>query len=347
MRAKIVLILKLSLVGLLLAFLAKKGLLSIEEMKKILTDPQALGIALAASVGNLVICIFRWQLLLRAQQISLSWIKTARLTLIGNFFNLALPGAVSGDVVKAFYIASEHKGRRGHVFGSILFDRVVGVSGLVLVATLAMLLGSGPLHDNPKFQPLKGFILLAFVAMLAFYFSLFFIKTSHDPILKILHAAQRRVAAIASLTRIYEGVRNYHAHRSMVAMALVLSCLVHFLAAFSCLQFFEVLDGHEASLWGIFVAVPLGLLVTAVPIAPAGVGTGHAAFSWLFLLLGSQAGANIFSLSVVFQLLFGALGGWVYLRYRTELPEHSSGLVQGRENSHSTALSSALSKTSD
>ena len=44
----------------------------------------------------------RWQLLLRAQGIKLSMGRTAQLTLIGNFFNIALPGAVSGDFVKAF-----------------------------------------------------------------------------------------------------------------------------------------------------------------------------------------------------------------------------------------------------
>lgn len=106
----------------------------------------------------------------------------------------------------------------------------------------------------------------------------------------------------------------------MVASSLALSCVIHTLAASSCMIFFKVLDGAAIDPWGIFVVVPLGLLVTAVPVAPAGVGTGHAAFSWLFLLLGSSAGANIFSLFVVFQLFVGAIGGWVYLRYRSEIP---------------------------
>jgi uncharacterized protein (TIRG00374 family) len=326
-KKKLGLILKFAFVAMLLVFLAKKGLLSIEELKKILLNPRALGIALAASFLNTAIGISRWQLLLKAQGIHLSWIKTARLNLIGGFFNLALPGAVSGDLVKAFYIAKEHAGKRGHVFGSILFDRVVGVSGLVIVATVAMLLGFGPLHENQVFQTLQGMVLLAFVSVALFYVSLFFIPTPQDPILGILRKLERTLPKVASLTRIYEGVRNYHPHRKMVLGSLALSCVIHFFASYSCLQFFEVLDGAPISAWGIFVAVPLGLLVTAVPIAPAGVGTGHAAFSWLFMLLGSQAGANVFSLFVIFQLLFGALGGLIYLQYRTEIPQHDPGLA--------------------
>jgi len=114
---------KLAIVALLLAFLAQKGLLSISELKRALSSPKLLLGALALSTASTLLGVHRWRVLLRGQEISLSWSKTLQLSLIGNFFNLALPGAVSGDLVKAFYIAREHPGKRGHAFGSILFDR--------------------------------------------------------------------------------------------------------------------------------------------------------------------------------------------------------------------------------
>jgi hypothetical protein len=165
-------------------------------------------------------------------------------------------------------------------------------------------------------------VVFSFLAMVGFYLCLFLVPESRDPFLWLLRRLQERIPAVGSVTRIYEGVRNYHPHRKMVALSLAISCVVHFLAASACLVFFQVLDGPiahggQAGTWAIYVAVPLGLLVTAVPIAPAGVGTGHAAFSWLFLLMGSHAGANVFSLHVLFQLIFGALGGLVYLRHRS------------------------------
>ncbi len=323
LKKKLGLIAKLMLVVLLLGFLARKGLLSLSELRKIFDHVDLLAIVILSTAINTLIGISRWQLLLRAQGIQLSWIKTARLNLIGGFFNLALPGAVSGDLVKAFYIAREHPGKRGHVFGSILFDRIVGVAGLVIVATVAMVMGYGPLHEHQVFQAVQGFVLLAFCGMASFFVLLFFVPDRLDPAAGLLRRASTRIRQAGSLLRIYEGIRNYHSHRRMVASSLALSCVIHALAASSCMIFFKVLEGSSgASIdpWGIFVVVPLGLLVTAVPVAPAGVGTGHAAFSWLFLLLGSSAGANIFSLFVVFQLFVGAIGGWVYLRYRSEIP---------------------------
>lgn len=319
-KKKVGLIAKLLLVALLLGFLAKKGLLSLSELHKIFDHGDLLALVILATAINTLIGISRWQLLLKAQGIELSWIKTARLNLIGGFFNLALPGAVSGDLVKAFYIAREYPGKRGHVFGSILFDRIVGVAGLVIVATVAMLMGYGPLHEHQVFQAVQGFVLLAFSGMASFFVLLFFVPDRLDPAASLLRHASARIPQAGSLLRIYEGIRNYHSHRGMVASSLALSCVIHTLAASSCMIFFKVLDGAAIDPWGIFVVVPLGLLVTAVPVAPAGVGTGHAAFSWLFLLLGSSAGANIFSLFVVFQLFVGAIGGWVYLRYRSEIP---------------------------
>jgi uncharacterized membrane protein YbhN (UPF0104 family) len=323
-------IFKLALVALLLIFLAKKGLLSVADLHKILHYPLGVALALAATGINTLLCIWRWQILLRAQGVALSWMSTARLTLIGNFFNLALPGAVSGDLVKAFYIAKEHPGKRGHVFGSILFDRMVGVSGLVIIATAALQFENGP----GAFRTVQAFVVLSFITMTMFYLCLFLVPEANDPLLKLLRRLQARVPAAGSMTRIYEGVRNYHPHRGMVALSLALSCVVHFLAASACLVFYLVLDGPSAhtspaGMSAAFVAVPLGLLVTAVPIAPAGVGTGHAAFSWLFLLMGSHAGANVFSLHVLFQLLFGSVGGLIYLRHRSSGPQIQRGHDSG------------------
>jgi len=48
----------------------------------------------------LLIACYRWNLLLRAQGIYLPIVTVLRLSIIGVFFNLTLPGAVSGDIVK-------------------------------------------------------------------------------------------------------------------------------------------------------------------------------------------------------------------------------------------------------
>jgi uncharacterized protein (TIRG00374 family) len=160
---------KLSFVALLLFFLGKKGLLSVSELPKIFENPRLLGTSLLLSLISLVLGVWRWKLLLRGQEITLNWKKTFELSLIGNFFNIALPGAVSGDLVKAFYIAKDFPGKRGHAFGSILFDRIVGVSGLILTSTAALLAGYQSLHDTPVFEAIKWFVLFSGSGVLIFF----------------------------------------------------------------------------------------------------------------------------------------------------------------------------------
>jgi hypothetical protein len=96
----------------------------------------------------------------------------------------------------------------------------------VIVATLAMLLGFGPLHENQVFQTLQGMVLLAFVSVVLFYLSLFFIPTPKDPILALLRKLESTLPKVASFTRIYEGVRNYHPYQKMVLVCHPFLCVL-------------------------------------------------------------------------------------------------------------------------
>jgi hypothetical protein len=55
-------------------------------------------------------------------------------------------------------------------------------------------------------------------------------------------------------------------------------------------------------------------------VAPAGLGTGHFAFAFLFGLLGSQRGGDVFSLYALCNILVGAIGGVIYMRFRSHTP---------------------------
>src|SRR5690606_33761170 len=102
--------------------------------------------------------------------------------------------------------------------------------------------------------------------------------------------------------------------------------LIQSLTALSFLHFAYALSETGISPEGLFVVAPLGLLVTAVPILPGGVGTGHAAFSFLFHLIGSERGADIFSYFVLNNLALGSIGGLLYLRFKSASPEVAAAL---------------------
>ncbi len=315
---------KLILVIAFLGLMAKKGFISREATGRAFEHWDLL---LEAWVVSLL-CLFagwmRWQILLRTQGIHLPLSRTMQLGLVGNFFNVLIPGAVSGDFVKAYYIGNEISGKRAQAFGSILFDRIVGLSALVVVSAVALVMGFHRFEGTALLSGIKVFMSISASAVVVFYSYLFFVREHHDPFLKILRGLEKRwphAGWISSIVRIYESVRYYHHHRAAVLMTLALSFAIHLGVGWTCLQYAHALGEQHLPLIGFYVVVPIGLLVTAIPVAPAGVGTGHAAFLYLFHLIGSDRGADVYTLVALSNLTFGLIGALNYLQFKAKAPK--------------------------
>ena len=117
----------------------------------------SLGAALTATAVvmlGLFCGMLRWRLLLRAYgAIDIpSWPRTAHLYLVGHFYNTYAPGGVGGDVIrgvagrKAFGdldLASATSG-----IAVVFIERVIGVSALLVIATVAYLIRPIPGIEN-------------------------------------------------------------------------------------------------------------------------------------------------------------------------------------------------------
>jgi hypothetical protein len=64
--------------------------------------------------------------------------------------------------------------------------------------------------------------------------------------------------------------------------------------------------------------MPIGLITTAIPLAPGGIGIGHVAFESLYQLVGVSGGADIFNIYIIVQLSVYLLGGIPYFLYNSE-----------------------------
>ncbi len=328
MKNTLSLILKVAVVIGLFYYLNYKGLISWESFQMGIQNYQYFVPGVLILMGCSLLGVIRWQILLKAQEIRLPFLRTLQLHFIGNFFNIALPGAVSGDLVKAFYIAKESPGDRAKAFGSILLDRIVGTSALVLISVGALWIQKDSLSGTPVIAGVKTFIWTAGACVFFFYGYLFLMKEDWDPILKVFFKLEKISSKLGSLTRIYQGIRIYQKRKQGVFAALSISILIHLGGGFACFEFSRAIFENHLHASQIYVVAPLGLLVTAVPLLPGGVGTGHAAFGFFFQLIGSQKGADIFSLYVLGQLLIGAIGGLVYLRFKAQNPGISAHLSQ-------------------
>jgi uncharacterized protein (TIRG00374 family) len=318
LRARFFTLLKLVFVALLLYYLAQRGFISVHATQTALTQWQMILPAFSVLLLTAFLGVFRWQWLLQAQGIHLRFSRVLQLTLIGTFFNIALPGAVSGDLVKAFYVGKETGGKKSRAFGSILFDRVAGLSALVLVSASSLALGFKSFLNSPLFSAIQVLLGVAACGVVFFYGYLFLVREHHDPVFCLLRSLEIRFPKTSAISRIYASLRHYHNHRLTVLKVLLLSMFIHLCVGWVCSCFAQALGETHLPLLSLYVVVPLGLLMTAIPIAPAGVGTGNIAFLYFFHLMGSERGADVFSLMAVSNIVIGSLGGLVYFKFRTE-----------------------------
>ncbi len=291
---RIKLALKFFVVGIVFYFLFEKGLVTENGLRALVARPEILGLCVGLITLNAFLGTFRWALLVRAQGIQLGLLQALRLNFIGVFFNIALPGTVSGDVVKALEVGKVYPDRRGHLMGSILFDRILGVAGLAII-------GAGAAFGVDLPAAVLSAVFLALVGSLGFFGVLFLV-----PVRWMDRVPQK-------FRRILHGIWEYQNHPRLIGGMLALSVVIHAVMVLVAFLVFHVISTDPLPIRTLASIVPIGMLATAIPVLPAGVGTGHAAFIYLFSRVGSPLGADVFSWIVFFQVIMAAIGGVVYL----------------------------------
>ena len=98
-----------------------------------------LSIIVAVFIFSQVILAFRWWFFMRVWDIQIPFLSAVNLTFLGLYFNNFLPGAVGGDVVRAWYVA-KHTHKRMPAIISVIVDRVLALAGTFLIALIAFLL---------------------------------------------------------------------------------------------------------------------------------------------------------------------------------------------------------------
>jgi glycosyltransferase 2 family protein len=319
-RHHIGMIAKIIFVVLVFWFLYQKDLISLAVLSEVKNHPEALFLGAGVLGINYFLGAIRLALLIRAQGISLSYLTIFKIHVVGQFFNIALPGAVSGDLVKSYYLKRHSPHGGAHALGVLLFDRITGLSAMILTSTIALYSSLVEVNTNGTFF-LRNVLTLLSVGVVVFFAYLFLVTETKDPLLTLMLKMEKKWASLHRVKSLYLGVKNFHGHRGVVLLSIGISFLVQTLVGFSCFQFASALGESQLHQTQIYAIVPIGLLVTAIPILPGGVGTGHGAFSFLFRWMGSARGADVFSIYAFFQILMGLVSGLYYLKFKQDHSE--------------------------
>ncbi len=313
-------ILKLVIVVALLWGMVRDGKLSLSQMSIFLERAELVWASvLVWLVGPVILGSLRWWLLIRGGGLHCSYLRALRLQLVGFFFNTAMPGSVGGDIVKAIYIVRDQDAPSGKTPAllSVLLDRIIGLIGLFLMGVIAALFSYDQLMTSPVTRNLV--FGLGFVVALSFLFlAVVFIpwQGDADPLRKILSI---RIPGLRLLKRVYDALRIYKDRPILVFSSILISVVIQ-LVFFGFMAFIgRLLYGSEAFDVSLLAPVfPFGILITAIPLAPGGLGVGHTAFDKLFQVVGLPGGANVFNLYVLSQLALNLLGLIPYLSMKSQ-----------------------------
>ncbi len=250
-------------------------------------DLRLLALAFACYFVAKLLTFVRWFWLVRAIEPSFRFDVALLLGFIGNLFNLLIPGAVGGDLVKAAYLAKMDVHKTAAI-GSMAIDRLIGLLGLFIVAaTAGACIGS---HSPLEIQRLVMIVCAAMVAGavgLVFLFSPLF-----NRVCSRLPLPPGRIASI--VTDLGAMSTIYRNRPGVIAASLSISLVIQgiFTLSFYLIGMTLVPD-RLPSLGQHLLIAPLIFFTMAVPLPFGAIGLGEEVSEQLFMLVAHPGGALV------------------------------------------------------
>lgn len=267
---------------------------------------------------------WRWQKLLEVQGLSFPFRTALQLTLVGGFFSLLIPGAVSGDLLKIAIATRHHPGKAPELAMVALLDRLIGMAGLFLAAFLSTLLCLPALRHcldvshAPAALPIVIGLLLVNAGCLGTFGAalLFFTRPRWEkrPFFQWVRRACARhfTGCLGGLLRKLNGsLELYRFQRKALFSALLLSLAIHFLCAIVIFSLGKSLHEQRMTPAQYALSTQLSNIGGALPVASGGVGVRDAIGARLYQLFGATPPEirGVLPVFYTFVLVFWALVG--------------------------------------
>jgi hypothetical protein len=261
-----------------------------------------------------VIATVRWQILLRIQGITLRWLHTFAIVMIGLFFNMFLPGLVGGDAMRLYFVFKCAPRRKTRATLSVAMDRILGMLSILFLAGLSVAVrfrwlsrSGATLHIVYLVLALLG---VGCVCILLLFGAVHF---------GLLRKIPKRMPFRAAITESGKALQLYGAHLGLMSIAFAITIVAHIVLYLTFYCAAESLHGTRSaslSATDVLTIMPLVNTITALPISFGGVGVRETLFQEL---LGNLAhvppaiAAVTASLGFVIQASWGLLGAAIYL----------------------------------
>lgn len=210
-----------------------------------------------------------------------------RFYLIGSFFNIFLPGAIGGDVMRTRMLIKKYLVSIKSATYITLSERILGLYGLFLLLGLGMLFRTFP-EKMPYLSQLSNYF---------FYLFLLFLLLLLPFVKKIL------------------AVKNIKISLVFILQTIFILLIAQFGDIIVANIFISFMDVHIPFTAVIFI-MPLVYLATVMPISLGGLGVREGTFAGLMLLYGVPVSTSVLiALSMyLVKVVVGIIGSYIYLK---------------------------------
>ena len=261
--------------------------------------------------------------MLAIQRVNLSYWNAVKLSFAGNFFNFALPGTTGGDLIKAYYITL-YTHQKHEAVTTVFLDRVVGLLGVITVASLSLLYAGARVPWDPTTARMVSTALPAIWLGLAVA-GVFVLAPRLRQALR-LRALAARLPAGEHLLRIGGAVVALGRRWPIFVAACLNTVVLQFLLVCCALQMARALHMRgDAELY--FICIPAGFLIAAIPISPPqAIGVLEWAYIQFFTTGGLNDASQALALALAIRLiqLFWALPGVLVPLLGAHLPDRKA-----------------------
>jgi len=266
-------------------------------------------ILLSASthIYGIWITAYRWQTLLKTQNVRLSVISLTSSTLIGMFFNNFLPTSIGGDLYRAYDITKKADFPMSSSISVLVVERLSGIIASAVFAVAALFLGFTAIGG-------KSVIIPVIIFLIASLFIFFLILNPK------IFGVQKFAGRIKFIQKMIDKLKNvYHTFLTFKEYKWVLVKVMFYSLT---LQFAVIINYWLASralninlgLTAFIFIVPIVSIISMLPISLGGIGVREGSLVFIMVSLGAsnEKSAMVSLLLFAMILFFGIIGGLIY-----------------------------------
>lgn len=252
---------------------------------------------------GILFSVARWKHILSANGQEISYLLLLKLSFIGSFYNLFLPGTISGDLVKA-YKTSKSEGDSMKLFTSVIMDRMVGLLSLIIVMLFGILFLNKYLNKD-----VIESLLACTGASLAFFIALVNRRLRAKILITCECIPIGRINLSKNLARFLEPFSTL-VDKDLLSKSMVFSMLFNIC---SCAPIYFIAKSIGVNIPILFILgiSPIITLVTIFPISYSGLGLREGLYIYFYGSIGISPEVSV-TLSLIgftMRIITGIVGG--------------------------------------